>query len=122
MGQKWGVRRLFLRKPGQPAPSLRAAREQHEETVIKGERPMASEIVPFGKYKGQPIEALAQDKSYLEWLSAQDWFRERYANIYTLVLNNFAEPSESTRLNRSKALASMSNSSLARKPTSCSPK
>jgi hypothetical protein len=53
-----------------------------------------SKIVPFGKYKGQPIEALAQDKPYLDWLSGQDWFRERYANIYTLIVNNFAEPSE----------------------------
>jgi hypothetical protein len=51
-------------------------------------------IVPFGKYKGQPLEALANDRSYLDWLTAQDWFRERYANIYTLIVNNFAEPSE----------------------------
>jgi len=30
-----------------------------------------SKIVPFGKYKGQPIEALAQDKPYLDWLSGR---------------------------------------------------
>lgn len=51
-------------------------------------------IVPFGKYKGQPVEMLAQDRPYLEWLSAQDWFRERYAGIYTLIVNNFAEAAE----------------------------
>ena len=51
-------------------------------------------IVPFGKYKGQPVEVLANDKPYLDWLQAQDWFRQRYAGIYTLIVNNFAEASE----------------------------
>ena len=51
-------------------------------------------IVPFGKYKGQPVEVLAQDRPYLDWLTAQDWFRERYTNIYTLIVNNFAEAVE----------------------------
>jgi hypothetical protein len=51
-------------------------------------------VVPFGKYKGQPVEVLAQDRPYLEWLSAQDWFRERYASIYTLIVNNFTEAAE----------------------------
>jgi hypothetical protein len=54
----------------------------------------AKNVVPFGKYKGQPVEVLAQDRPYLEWLSAQDWFRERYAGIYTLIVNNFSEPTE----------------------------
>lgn len=54
----------------------------------------ATNIVPFGKYKGQPVEVLAQDDSYLKWLSAQDWFRQRYANIYTQIINNFTEPTE----------------------------
>ena len=30
-----------------------------------------SELIPFGKYKGQPVEVLAQDKGYVEWLTAQ---------------------------------------------------
>ena len=51
-------------------------------------------VVPFGKYKGQPIEVLAQDRPYLDWLTAQDWFRERYSGIYTLIVNNFTEPAE----------------------------
>jgi hypothetical protein len=58
------------------------------------DKPRAPNIVPFGKYKGQPVEALAQDRPYLEWLSAQDWFRERYTGIYTLIVNNFTEASE----------------------------
>jgi hypothetical protein len=62
-----------------------------------------SEIVPFGKYKGQPVEALAADRSYLDWLTAQSWFRERYAGIYTLIINNFTEPSETPEHNRLQA-------------------
>ena len=31
---------------------------------------MANEIILFGKYKGQPDEALVADKGYLEWLAA----------------------------------------------------
>ena len=30
-----------------------------------------SELIPFGKYKGQPLEVLAQDKGNVEWLTAQ---------------------------------------------------
>jgi hypothetical protein len=37
-------------------------------------------IMPFGKHKGQPLEALAQqNRPYLEWLSTQEWFRHRYS-------------------------------------------
>lgn len=61
-------------------------------------------IVPFGKYKGQPVETLAQDKPYLEWLSSQDWFRERYSGIYTLIVNNFTEPSETPEHNSLQVL------------------
>jgi hypothetical protein len=55
---------------------------------------MSSNLVPFGKYKGQPVEALAQDRQYVDWLTAQPWFRDRFASLYTVIINNFAEPSE----------------------------
>jgi hypothetical protein len=29
-----------------------------------------SELIPLGKYKGQPVEVPAQDKGYVEWLTA----------------------------------------------------
>jgi uncharacterized protein (DUF3820 family) len=61
-------------------------------------------VVPFGKYKGQPVEILAQDKPYLDWLSAQDWFRERYSGIYTLIVNNFSESSETPEHNSLQVL------------------
>ncbi|MDR2560745.1 MAG: hypothetical protein LBC63_03105 [Holophagales bacterium] len=46
-----------------------------------------SQTVPFGKYKGQPLEVLIADKSYTAWLVAQDWFRERYQSIYQAIVN-----------------------------------
>ncbi len=39
-------------------------------------------IVPFGKYKGQPIEVLQADEEYSEWLAAQQWFRERFTDLF----------------------------------------
>ena len=35
---------------------------------------MNDEIVPFGKYKGQSIINLLNDKKYLEWCKNQEWF------------------------------------------------
>jgi hypothetical protein len=60
-------------------------------------------IVPFGKYKGHPVEVLAADHAYCDWLVAQAWFRERYGNFYTLIVNNFAEPSETPEHNALQA-------------------
>lgn len=55
---------------------------------------MTNNLVPFGKYKGQPVEALRSDQSYVDWLVNQDWFQAKYKNIYTVVINNFGEPAE----------------------------
>jgi hypothetical protein len=57
-------------------------------------------IVPFGKYKNQPIEALAEDKNYCEWLAGQGWLAEKFPAIHTLIINNFAEPDETPEHNR----------------------
>lgn len=51
-----------------------------------------AEVVPFGKFKGQPVENLSSDPAYCEWLVQQDWFREKYVSIHTLIINNFGEP------------------------------
>ena len=29
---------------------------------------MSDDIVPFGKYKGQPVESLLADQDYMRWL------------------------------------------------------
>lgn len=50
---------------------------------------MANDIIPFGKHKGKPIFALAEDKSYTDWLIAQPWFKEQHMTIYNVVINNY---------------------------------
>ena len=58
-------------------------------------------LVPFGKYKGQPVEVMQMDTGYCDWLSKQDWFREQYGNVYNqVIINNFTEPSETPEHNR----------------------
>lgn len=64
---------------------------------------MTGEIIPFGKYKGQPIEAAVQDRQYVDWLTAQPWFKERFGNLYTLIVNNFQEPAETPAHNALQA-------------------
>jgi hypothetical protein len=63
-----------------------------------------SEIVPFGKYKGQPIESMAEDRQYVEWLTTQPWFRQQHRTLYTIVINNFCQPSETPEHNAMQAL------------------
>jgi len=48
-----------------------------------------NEMIPFGKYKGQPVSQLACDPQYVQWLLSQPWFKERYGGIQTLIVNNF---------------------------------
>lgn len=42
---------------------------------------MSSETVPFGKYKGRPVEDMLADADYMAWLEAQPWFREKFGKI-----------------------------------------
>jgi len=63
-----------------------------------------SELIEFGKYKGQPLEVLQQDKQYTDWLMGQDWFRDRYSNVYALIVNNFGAPAETPEHNAMQAL------------------
>ena len=43
-------------------------------------------IVPFGKYKGQPITTLMNDTKYLEWCKQQEWF-QRFPIVYNICVN-----------------------------------
>ena len=43
-------------------------------------------IVPFGKYKGQPITTLMNDTKYLEWCKQQEWFQE-FPVVYNICVN-----------------------------------
>lgn len=53
-------------------------------------------VVPFGKYRDRPVAELAADRQYCDWLAAQPWFRERYADLYQVVIVNAAAPPEDT--------------------------
>jgi len=43
-------------------------------------------IIPFGKYKGQPITTLLADTTYLEWCKQQD-FLKNYPIVYNICVN-----------------------------------
>lgn len=43
-------------------------------------------LVPFGKYKGQPITTLMNDTKYLEWCKQQEWF-QKYSIVYNICVN-----------------------------------
>jgi uncharacterized protein (DUF3820 family) len=64
---------------------------------------MAGEIVPFGKYKGRPVEDMAADRDYCDWMAQQPWFREKFANIYNVVINYGVEPTETPEHNAMQA-------------------
>jgi hypothetical protein len=36
---------------------------------------MTADIVPFGKYKGQPVEAMMADRDYCAWALSQPVLR-----------------------------------------------
>lgn len=62
-----------------------------------------SNIVPFGKYKGQPVEVLKADEPYCQWLSGQDWFRSRFAPIYQVIIQGPATHEDTPEHNRIQA-------------------
>jgi hypothetical protein len=57
---------------------------------------MSDKIVPFGKYKNQPVELMLADRAYCEWLAAQPWFKERFAPIYNIIIQGPFEEQQCT--------------------------
>jgi hypothetical protein len=53
-------------------------------------------VVPFGKYKGQPVEVMLADLSYCEWALDQPWFPKRFGNLYNLIKPRNAAPAPTT--------------------------
>ena len=51
-------------------------------------------IVPFGKYKGKPVEDLIKDTSYLQWLILQPWFTA--TPLFQIVMNPKEDKDEPT--------------------------
>lgn len=44
---------------------------------------MSDDTVPFGKYRGRPVEDMLADADYMDWLQSQPWFRARYGRLLT---------------------------------------
>lgn len=61
---------------------------------------MKDKIIPFGKHKGKPVEVLIADDKYRDWLTAQNWFRERFAELYaaTIDYNKTSETPEHNQM------------------------
>ncbi|MCF7994765.1 MAG: hypothetical protein K9L88_07985 [Chromatiaceae bacterium] len=62
-----------------------------------------TDVVPFGKYRGQPVDVLQQDQDYCEWLLGQGWMQSRYPELRTIIINNFHEPEETPEHNSLQA-------------------
>ena len=56
----------------------------------------ADNIVPFGKYRGQPVAVMLADRGYCEWALAQPGIRERYPTFVTIVVNGGSAPDAPT--------------------------
>jgi len=74
--------------------------ENKDETINKDILPVNNGLITFGKYEGKPIETLATDISYCQWLLTQSWFKERYFPIYHIVINNICVPRDTPEHNR----------------------
>jgi len=74
--------------------------ENKDEIINKDILPVNNGLITFGKYEGKPIETLATDIPYCQWLLAQSWFKERYTPIYHIVINNICVPRDTPEHNR----------------------
>jgi hypothetical protein len=62
-------------------------------------------VIPFGKHKGKTIEEVQTfDPQYLDWLTGQPWFRDRFVVLHQTIINRGAEPEETPDHNVLQAL------------------
>jgi hypothetical protein len=48
-------------------------------------------VIPFGKHKGSTVaELLVKDPQYVEWITAQGWFAQRFAEIHAAIISRGA--------------------------------
>lgn len=58
-----------------------------------------NQVIPFGKHKGKTVEEVqTSDPSYINWLTAQDWFREKFVVLHQTIIHS-AEPEETPEHN-----------------------
>lgn len=49
-------------------------------------KPEIGLLMPFGRYRGLPVEVMASDPNYLDWLRVQPWFCRDFPEHYAAVL------------------------------------
>jgi hypothetical protein len=64
----------------------------------------ASSVVPFGKYKGQPIEVVLRDAEYARWVVAQPWVKDRHPEFWSEVMGTNPSPDDTPEHNKMQAL------------------
>ncbi len=72
-----------------------------------GNDPSSTALVPFGRYKGQPVEVMAADTDYLDWCKAQPGLMEKYGGLWqkiVVVQYGAQESQETPDHNRLQAL------------------
>lgn len=58
-------------------------------------------VIPFGKHRGSTVaELLAKDPAYAEWLAAQGWLAQRFAELHAAILARGAGADDSPEHNR----------------------
>jgi uncharacterized protein (DUF3820 family) len=61
-------------------------------------------VIPFGKHKGRTVaELLATDPAYVEWLTAQGWLAQRFAELHTALLTRGAGSDDTPQHNALQA-------------------
>jgi len=57
-------------------------------------------VIPFGKHKGATVaELLEKDPAYAEWITAQGWVAERFAELHAAILSRGAGTDDSPEHN-----------------------
>jgi uncharacterized protein (DUF3820 family) len=62
-------------------------RARRKRITHKDARKEAMGMMPFGKYRGAPLDALVDDAPYAEWLLGQRWFGEKFPQQRRYLVN-----------------------------------
>ena len=65
--------------------------------------PQSAQLVPFGKYRGQPVEVAVADDGYREWTLAQPWVKTEYPVFYQILLTGGPPPEDTPEHNQMQA-------------------
>lgn len=63
-----------------------------------------TELIPFGKFKGQPVTQLEHDPQYAQWILSTPSIKDKFPRFYSIVVNNFGEPADSPEHNAFQAM------------------